>query len=361
MSRLVVDSTKLPTATVCLSPYAGGMERDALWICRNMANLTSHSIMITRAGTWLEKKAKEIGLIVESVKMRGNCNLSGSIQLSRLWKKHNISNIVYLGSSEMPTIYLSLLRKDVNLIVRHGTTKNTLKKDFVHRLTWSKVTSHWCISQHILDNVKSIYPIAGKSLFVAYTSQSAKFPDIPVFTGSYRISDKIRLVHVGRLQEGKGQRDAIKVVSQLHKHGLLANLTLYGNGPDFDYLQGMVRMLGLSGYVKFMGEVEKPYSYLKDYDIFVFPSDGEGLPNAFLEALYSGIYCCCYENTVFPELFEMGLKFDMAHQGDYTTLAKKILCFFDKREVFPEKRNTELISTAFSLKKEHSVVVDYLF
>jgi glycosyltransferase involved in cell wall biosynthesis len=354
------NPSKLPTATICLSPNSGGMEYNAIAIAENMTRCSSRSILVSRADTWLTRKGLEHGLEVQPLIMKRNINPFAALRLRRLWRRHNIGNIVYLGSSEMPTIFLSLLGLKINLIVRHGTTKHRSKKDFMHRFTWSKVRAHWCISQHLLDNVKNILPVAGKACFAAYTSQSHKFPDIPLASPGHVPDQPLELVHIGRLQKDKGQRDAIRVVANLTKSGVSANLTLYGEGDDRPYLENMTRELKLEKQVNFKGDVYKPYQYLSQYDAFVFPSYGEGLPNAFLEAAYAGLPCFVYENTVFPELLKLGLKFKIVQQGDSASMAQLIFEQIKKNDLIRITENRILLAKVFCIEEELNSVCGYL-
>lgn len=352
--------SKLPTATICLSRYEGGMERDAISIAENMAEIASQSILITRAGTWLNRKAKEKNILIEPVRMRSHISVSGAIQLRHIWSKHKVGNIIFLGSSEMPTIFLSLLGKRINFIVRHGTTKSRSKQDLIHRLTWSKVRSHWCISEHIRRNVKSIFPVSGKSDFVAYISQSHKFSIIPPVISSYHSGKPLELLIIGRLVRGKGHYDAIKIVDYLQRNGFPARLSIFGDGPERKELESFVEKCGLEDQISLKGEVDAPFRYLHEFDAFIFPSYGEGLGNAFVEALCSGVPCFCYDNTVFPELSELGLVFFASQSGDYASMAENIIEFFRYNKNLNISENREKVMRIFCKKEEVDVVGRYL-
>lgn len=351
---------KGPVATVCLSHYAGGMERDAMSIARNMAGLASHSVLIVRAKTWLARKAEAQGLNVESVAMTGNINPWAALRLRRLWRRYDIRNLVYLGSSEMPTLFLSLLGFDRNFLVRHGTTKRRSKKDLIHQLTWSKVNAHWCISHHIQRNVEAVFPVMGTKTFVAYTSQSHKIPYIPRADLPRLGHQPIKLVHVGRLQPDKGQRDAIKVLKKLKDSDVESNLTLFGQGTDRDYLERMIAAYNLSDSVFFMGDIDEPYRQFHKFNAFIFPSSGEGLPNALVEAIFSGMPCFVYNNTVFPEFSCAGFDIEVCPDQDLDFMAAAVIEKFRSAGPSLNERNIELAHETFSRAAETSAVSQYL-
>ena len=359
MSEATTKPTKDPTATICLSPYAGGMERDAIAITKNMATLARTSILITRTDTWLHRKALADGISVEPVKMRAHISVFGATQLRRLWEIYEVRNIVFLGSSEMPTIFLSLIGMDINLIVRHGTTKRRSKKNLIHNITWSKVKSHWCISQHLKRNVEEIFPNKNKNIFLAYTNQEQKFKSIPI-AGSLKNTDETNFLYVGRLEKSKGVGDAIEIVSGLKERGHKVELNIVGAGPYEEEFKLLSKRLGADDVIKFLGSIDDPYSLFGYSDIFIFPSKGEGLPNAFLEALYSGMHCFVYENTVFPELYNLGLQFYFLP----TTNKASRVEFLSKKlrylSLTPIMNNRFVIEKTFSKHSEDKIISHFL-
>jgi len=50
-----------------------------------------------------------------------------------------------------------------------------------------------------------------------------------------------------------------------------------------------INIMGHSDTIKFLGEKENVASYLQAADVFVFPTRNEGMPNALLEAMASGL------------------------------------------------------------------------
>jgi glycosyltransferase involved in cell wall biosynthesis len=90
---------------------------------------------------------------------------------------------------------------------------------------------------------------------------------------------------VGRLVPQKGHRHLLEALSQLKKRGMSFSLMIVGNGPLRSELESQVEELGLSGDVSFLGHREDVYDLLSSFDIFVLPSEFEGLPFALLEAM----------------------------------------------------------------------------
>lgn len=72
-------------------------------------------------------------------------------------------------------------------------------------------------------------------------------------------------------------------------------LVLVGDGPLMDTLRQEAEVLGIRDRVWFAGRQAYPMDYLKRADVFVLPSNAEGMPNVLLEALEAGLPCIATE------------------------------------------------------------------
>ena len=328
--------------------------REAENIARNLATC----YLVVRKGTWLHRKAELSGFPVLAVDFSGSFSLSGIYQMRRIWYDYYIESLIFLGSSEIKSIHFSLNDPVKKFIVRHGTTKSSSKKDVVRRLTWSKVTSHWCISRHIERNVRDLFPLGNSETFVNYLAQDKVFDHgrpVPADLDG----KSFNLAHSGRLVPGKGQQDAIAVIHKLREQGIPATLTLFGDGPSRSALQTLCDELNVAEHVDFKGFVDAPYRHFDGFHGFIFPSRGEGLGESFLEALASGLHCFCYENTVFPELEMLGFSFHIVDNLNVDALAKSIQGVWEAK-VPPPIKNIDLAHDIFSLDRTMGVLKQYL-
>ena len=99
------------------------------------------------------------------------------------------------------------------------------------------------------------------------------------------------LVYAGRLDVQKGLPILIDAMRSSRVAASDACLLLLGDGPQRAELERAVHRDGLADRVLFRGTVDDVSPYLRASDIFVFPSMGEGMPNALLEAMASGLPC----------------------------------------------------------------------
>jgi len=113
---------------------------------------------------------------------------------------------------------------------------------------------------------------------------------IQVSTMAFRKRKK-RIVTAGRLMPQKNQAMLIEAFSKLHEIHSDYVLDIYGEGPLKSILQEKINTLGLSNVVRLKGNVPDIHEQIADAEMFVLPSDFEGLSNALLEAMMMGLAC----------------------------------------------------------------------
>ena len=98
-------------------------------------------------------------------------------------------------------------------------------------------------------------------------------------------------VFVGRLAEEKDLPTLLDAWAQAFPPGeeVDARLRLVGSGPLEERLRAQVLRLGLGGQVEFLGHRDRVEGVLADADVGVLPSRIEGLSNALLEFMASGL------------------------------------------------------------------------
>jgi colanic acid/amylovoran biosynthesis glycosyltransferase len=120
-----------------------------------------------------------------------------------------------------------------------------------------------------------------------------------------RESPCFRILTVSRLHEDKGVTDAIYAVSQLVSNfpSETIEYRIAGNGPLQEPLRLLVRELGLSSQVTFLGAMDQSAvsSQMQEADIFLLTSIHEGLGMVLLEAQAVGLPIVATETGGIPE------------------------------------------------------------
>ena len=109
---------------------------------------------------------------------------------------------------------------------------------------------------------------------------------------------KPTVIYVGVIDARKNVDGILRVWKRVREKTAIGQLVLVGPmpredeatpGPFFQKLNAYVRDNGLAESVIFVGQQADVPSYLRAADIFLFPSRREGMPNALLEAMASGL------------------------------------------------------------------------
>jgi glycosyltransferase involved in cell wall biosynthesis len=98
-----------------------------------------------------------------------------------------------------------------------------------------------------------------------------------------------KIVSVGALTKNKDFETLILGFHEFNKIDRKYTLHVYGEGPEFKNLRKLIISLGAQDYIKLMGLVLNARKYLKKYDLFIFSSKSEGIPNVVIEAMEQGI------------------------------------------------------------------------
>jgi len=102
---------------------------------------------------------------------------------------------------------------------------------------------------------------------------------------------KPQLLAVGRLYPQKAYDILIRALAESHIRDFGWGLTILGDGPLASELRSLADSIGVSDLINWEGHVSDPYPYYNSASAFVMASRYEGVPNALLEAMGTGIPC----------------------------------------------------------------------
>jgi glycosyltransferase involved in cell wall biosynthesis len=133
----------------------------------------------------------------------------------------------------------------------------------------------------------------------------------------------VRFLSMGRLDSEKGVDQTIRAFAALPADAP-ARLTVLGDGPCRPELEALGRRLGQERRIAFTGEVGDVTPYLKEADIYVSTSVSEGMSNALLEAMSSGVMPVVSRVSGADDLVEEGVSGLVFPPGDETALATRL-------------------------------------
>jgi len=167
------------------------------------------------------------------------------------------------------------------------------------------------------------------------------------------------ILFIGRVSVEKGCDCLLRACKRLTEEGKSFKLTLVGDG-DIKSFSDMAVELGIDGRVLFAGYRREVSDFLRESEIFVLPSRGEGLPISILEAMAYGLPVIASHVGGIPEAIQHGENGYLVPAGDQLCLANMMGKMIDEgreKRYIMGLRNKKKVLKSFSGKK---MVEEYL-
>ena len=317
---------KQKTAVICLSKVNGGMELASVKLARLLSTKVETHFIAQSESFILNKKEhfQDYNIKVHDVSFSSNLSLTLIKSVRELLINNNIKNVIFLGASEMKSLYFAALGLDINFIIRQGSKKTTSKKDIFHKLFYSGVDHFVGNCEYMKQNIIDILPIPNRAT-VSRIYSSLKLDNNVTYK---KYDGIIQLVQVGRIHPGKGQFEAIKACEILYRNGYDFKLKFLGDIQDKNYFEKINKYLDNIEYkekIQFVGYTSEVKKHLQESDIFIFPSLGEGMSNAIIESLGFGLIPIIYNDTSSPEFKELGFHIHLTHENNIKNLSEIVL------------------------------------
>lgn len=202
--------------------------------------------------------------------------------IKSIYKENNIDLLIYFGGSLIEQIIARMMGVKILLSERCDPNSRKLLPRILKRLQYS-----------ISDGYVFQTPEAAKYYGNRAANKGIIIPNPIIDELPLPIFDNIRkeIVTVGRLSSEKNQKMLIKAFSEIVKHHPHYRLIIYGNGPLEESLKSYIELLGLKGLVDIIKGKRDIVNLINGSEIFVLPSNTEGMPNALIEAMSVGLLC----------------------------------------------------------------------
>lgn len=211
------------------------------------------------------------------------------------WARHNKPNatLAFFGvpSGAVAWLLKKIYRIPYIVSLRGGDVPGFRPYDFktFHKLIGPFLRVIWHQADAVIANSNGL-----RDLAIAFDS-SIEIPIIPNgvdgshYKNDFREWSPARLFSVGRIVYQKGLDLGLRALAQLKD--LNWEWRIAGDGPQIDSLKSLAQELGISDRVIFLGwqNREELTRWYHHSNLFLFPSRHEGMPNAVLEAMSSGL------------------------------------------------------------------------
>lgn len=351
---------KQNTAVICLSKGTGGVEIDSLKFAKKLCRY-SNIVFIAKHNSFIQQSydkyiTAEDGIALETIDFNFNFSLNIIKKTRYIIEKYKVRNVVFFGTRELKSLFFAFIGFDINLIMRHGTTRTTPRKHLFHRMIYNNVNYHVSISKHVENCIKHVIP------FGPATESVMIYSSVKNYDFKKEKNKTLTFLHIGRVLKAKGQEDAIRACKILTENNIDFRFYIVGDQEQkySKEFMSFYENLSYKDKIVLIGPTHNIEKYLKKSDIFLFPSYGEGMPNAFLEALSSGLTCVAYENTCFPELKNLGFDFEMIENKNIDNLANAILSIAKGESNYNIEKNKQVVQSLLNEEIEINRYLDLL-
>jgi len=184
---------------------------------------------------------------------------------------------------------LAIINRQKGWAYVHRTTKQTNRLTMIFRFLYAPFDVVAGNSQAVMASLKPyVRPsklsvlengINIESFDVVRQHRTEPFPSI----------DGNILISVGRLIPSKGHSILLDALSSVLVHYPKTKLWIVGEGPERESLENKIRQKDLSDHVVLLGQRHDVPALLAEATIFVSASEREGMSNAVLEGMASGL------------------------------------------------------------------------
>ncbi len=287
----------------------GGGELQAERLARKLAESGLQVCVITRGAKGLARHAMQEGFLIRRIAQPGWGKLKSlTFILGALWmllRYRREYDVLHAHLAFSPAIAAVIAGRLLGtpVVIKYGnsgvygdiqsaqaTRRGRLKLALFRQ--WAD--AHIALDQDIAAELQQAeFPLERVRMLINGVDTRAFVPSKARDASRARLGleGKTLLLFVGRLTPQKSLPTLLEAFHHIAADFPQGQLVLLGEGPDRKALEEFTTALHLEGQVSFVGNVADVRPYLQAADLFVLPSLSEGVSNALLEAMASGVAC----------------------------------------------------------------------
>lgn len=293
----------------------GGTTRQTLTTATELAR-RGHQVRIVtrRRDRTLPRREVVDRLTVERVGLPGNGALAEKASLLFLWARlvgrrrgTDVVQIVMYPDFALSAALAGLRRRTVMVWAGLGDATDTLG-----RISGQARRPQRWLRRRVLSGCRNLVLTSAMERELAEVGIDSEVVPVPLDLDLFRPptaaersaaratlqlpSDELVVLYTGQLRRLKALDRLVEAFACFLDNGGEGRLMLVGgasgtNDASEDELRSQVRLAGLDNAVTFTGRVDAVLPYLWASDVFVLPSEREGLSNSLAEAMACGLAC----------------------------------------------------------------------
>ncbi len=301
-----------------------GGEQQVLYLSQALHTHGYDNVTICQPHSALYQRVGEARLPVHALRIRHEVDVAAAWRLARYLRRERV-DILHMHESRGHTIGLLAcalnpqMRRVVSRRVAFQPSRNGFSrwKYALPRVQYLAVSD--AVRQVMLNS-----GIPGTHVRTIHSGIDLKrcdnAPEIePLFPPGSRVVGT-----VGHLARNKGHRYLLEAAQRLIRDEPRLGVTIVGTGALRRTLEADVATLGLADHVKFTGFRRDIPSLIQGFEIFVFPSELEGLGTSILDAMALGKPVVATHAGGIPETVQDGVTGFLVPPRDAVALAQAI-------------------------------------
>lgn len=280
----------------CLSKSWGGMEMITLTFSKELIKRNNSVELLCLKESRIHVEACTTGIISHPVKASGYIHPLTIIKVAGIIKKGNYDLIHTQASKDLWILVpaLQLINSNIPLFLTKQVGSFIVKKDFLHKFLYKRVTKAFAISRVIKENLVDTTPLEEDKIEIVYNGiDTEKFNPEKAERDKVRnefsiTDDEILIGMLARFSPGKGHEEFLLAAKKLSEKFDNLKFIIVGEasrGED-EYaasIKNLAENYRLSNVI-FTGFRSDTPDVLAAMDIFVFPSHAEAFGIALAEA-----------------------------------------------------------------------------
>lgn len=221
----------------------------------------------------------------------------------------------------------------------HGTDVTLVgsEKSFFNITRFSITSSDavTAVSQHLKEEVCKTFDLCDDMEVIYNFIDPAKYqPGDPCrLRRKYAPNGEKLIVHMSNFRSLKRIPDVINTFAKIHEK-IKSRLLLVGEGPDSALAAQMVKELGLTNDVIFLGSRHNVENFISVGSLFLLPSKHESFGLAAMESLCCGVPAIGTLGTGLPELITDGKSGFLCKIGDIDDMAEKAIMLLSDKSMW---------------------------
>ncbi|MBP9580740.1 MAG: glycosyltransferase family 4 protein [Ignavibacteriaceae bacterium] len=281
----------------CLSKSWGGMEMITLTFIRKLLERNFRVELLCIEESRMQIEANNLGIIIHPVRASGYLHPFTTLKISSLIKKNNYDLIHTQASKDLWLLVpaLKIAQSIIPLFLTKHMGSFIVKKDFMHRFLYERVTKAFAISTVIKNNLMDTTPLVPDKIELLYNGVDVeKFnPEIAKpesIRKEFKINEnEIVIGMIARFSPGKGHEEFLesaKILSSKFSNLKFIVVGEASRGEDeyANSIKSLAEKFEIRNIIFAGFRIDTP-DVLSAFDIFIFPSHAEAFGLALIEAM----------------------------------------------------------------------------